>query len=104
MALEINENNLASYIEQGKPLMIDFWAEWCGPCKKIGPIVEELSEQYANDIIIGKCDVDENDELCVRFGVRNIPTLLFIKDGEIVDKHVGAGTKAQLEEKIKKLL
>ncbi|MDO4949086.1 MAG: thioredoxin [Bacteroidales bacterium] len=104
MALEINTNNFDSYIEQDKPLMIDFWAEWCGPCKRIGPVVEELSTQYANDIVIGKCDVDENDELCARFGVRNIPTLLFIKHGEVVDKHVGAGTKAQIEEKIKKLL
>lgn len=82
----------------------DFWATWCGPCKKIAPDVEALAEEYKDQVIIGKCDVDDNDELTGKFGVRNIPTVLFIKDGEVKDKTVGAVTKAQLEEKIKALL
>ena len=87
-----------------KPAIIDLYADWCGPCKKIAPDVEALAEEYKDQVIIGKCDVDDNDELTGKFGVRNIPTVLFIKDGEVKDKTVGAVTKAQLEEKIKALL
>ena len=84
--------------------MIDLWAPWCGPCKKIGPDVEALAEAYAGQINVGKCNVDDNDELAIKFGIRNIPTILFIKNGEIVDKQVGATTKAALEVKFKGLL
>jgi thioredoxin len=104
MALEITDGNFESIMAESKPLVIDFWASWCGPCKKIAPDVEALAEQYKDQVNIGKCDVDDNDELTGKFGVRNIPTLLFIKNGEIVDKQVGAASKAQLEEKVKKLL
>lgn len=104
MAVEIKDANYEELAASGKPLVIDFWATWCGPCKKIAPDVEALAEQYKDQVIIGKCDVDENEELPGQFGVRNIPTLLFIKNGEIVDKQVGAATKSQLEEKVKKLL
>lgn len=104
MAIEINENNFAEVLYSGKPLVIDFWAPWCGPCKKIGPDIEALAEEYAGTINVGKCNVDENDELAIKFGIRSIPTILFIKNGEIVDKQVGASTKAALEVKFKGLL
>ncbi|MGL4851182.1 MAG: thioredoxin [Phocaeicola sp.] len=104
MALEIKDSNFEALLAEGKPMVVDFWAPWCGPCKKIGPDVEALAAQYEGVVNIGKCDVDENEELPGKFGVRNIPTLLFIKGGEVVDKQVGAATKAQLEEKIKALL
>lgn len=100
MALEIKDSNFEELLASGKPVVVDFWATWCGPCKKIAPDVEALAEKYKDQVIIGKCDVDDNDELTARFGVRNIPTVLFIKDGAVVDKQVGAATKAQLEEKI----
>jgi thioredoxin 1 len=104
MAIEINDSNFAEVLNSGKPLVIDFWAPWCGPCKKIGPDVEALAEAYAGQINVGKCNVDDNDELAIKFGIRNIPTILFIKNGEIVDKQVGATTKAALEVKFKGLL
>ena len=104
MALEIKDGNFEELLASGKPLVVDFWATWCGPCKKIAPDVEALAEEYKAQVIIGKCYVDDNDELTGRFGVRNIPTVLFIKDGEVKDKTVGAVTKAQLEEKVKALL
>ena len=87
-------------------MVVDFWATWCGPCKKVGPYIEELAEQYADQAIIGKVDVDENDELALRFGIRNIPTLLFFKDGSDVpvDKLVGAAPKSELEAKLKAIL
>ena len=89
---------------EGKPMMVDFWATWCGPCKKIGPYVEELAQQYEGQAIIGKVDVDDNDQLAIRFGIRNIPTILFFRNGEIVDKQVGAAPKAALEAKLQSIL
>lgn len=86
------------------PLVVDFWATWCGPCRMIAPIVAELAEEYDGRIAVGKCDVEENDELAEEFGIRNIPTILFFKNGEVVDKLVGAVSKAKLEEKFKTLL
>ena len=104
MALEIKDGNFEELLAAGKPLVVDFWATWCGPCKKIGPDVEALAEEYKDQVIVGKCNVDDNDDLPGRFSVRNIPTVLFIKNGEVQDKTVGAVTKAQLEEKLKALL
>lgn len=104
MALVITDDNFKDLLAEGKPVVVDFWATWCGPCKQIAPYVEELAEQYKDQVSIGKCDVDDNSELPGEYGVRNIPTLLFIKNGEVVDKQVGAATKAQLEAKIKALL
>ena len=98
------ENFKNEVLESDLPVLVDFWATWCGPCKKIAPDVEALAEAYKDQVIIGKCDVDDNDELTGKFGIRNIPTVLFIKDGEVKDKTVGAVTKAQLEEKVKALL
>ncbi len=104
MAIAITKDNLAGLIASGKPVVIDFWAEWCGPCRMITPIIEELAAEYEGRVIIGKCDVDENDTVATQFSVRNIPTLVFLKDGQAVERSVGACTKAAIEEKIAKLL
>lgn len=104
MEIEIRNSNLDALTATGKPMVIDFYATWCGPCKKIAPMIEELAEQYDGQIVVGKCDVDENDELAAKFGIRNIPTVLFFKGGELVDKHVGAATKSFFEDKFKALL
>lgn len=104
MAFEIKDENFEELLNDGKPLVVDFWAPWCGPCKQIAPIVEELAKEYEGKVVIGKCDVDENTELPARYGVRNIPTILFIKNGEVVDKQVGATPKAALKAKIDALL
>ena len=97
----ITNDNFESVMNSGKPVVLDFWATWCGPCKKIAPVIEELAEQYADQVIVGKVDVEENDDISFKYGIRNIPTVLFIKDGQVVDKIVGATAKAAYEEKIK---
>ncbi|MBQ3186031.1 MAG: thioredoxin [Alistipes sp.] len=104
MAMEINKENIEALLASEQPLVIDFWAEWCGPCRTITPIIEELAEEYAGKVNIGKCDVEENDEITMKYGVRNIPTIIFVKGGQVVDKQVGACQKAALVEKIEKLL
>lgn len=102
--MEINTNNIEELLAGGQPVVIDFWAEWCGPCRMIAPVVEELAAEYEGKVIIGKCDVEENDEITMKYGVRNIPTIIFLKDGQVVDKQVGACQKGALVEKIEKLL
>lgn len=104
MALAITDSNFEELVASGKPVVVDFWATWCGPCKKIGPFIEELAEEYKDQAVIGKCDVEENDDLAMRFGVRNVPTVLFIKNGEVVDKQVGAAAKNVFEDKLKGIL
>lgn len=104
MAVEITDATFDEVLSSDKLVVLDFWAEWCGPCRMVGPIVEELATEYADKAIIGKVDVDNNDEITSKYGIRNIPTILFIKNGEIVDKQVGATQKAVLVEKIDKLL
>ncbi len=104
MALNITDQNFESIKAEGKPIVLDFWATWCGPCKQVAPYIEELAEEFKGQVNIGKCDVDENSDLPGEFGVRNIPTILFIKDGEVVAKQVGATTKAALADKVKALL
>ena len=104
MAFSINSGNLQGLLDSGQPLVIDFWAEWCGPCRMVAPLIEELAAEYAGRVTIGKCDVDENNDLAVRFAVRNIPTILFIKGGQIVDKQIGACPKSALVEKLNKIL
>lgn len=104
MALEITDGNYKELLAEGKPVVIDFWAPWCGPCKMVGPIIEELAKEYEGQVLIGKCDVDENAEVAAEYGIRNIPTVLFFKDGAIADKQVGAVAKPAFVEKVKKLL
>ena len=89
---------------EGLPVVVDFSATWCGPCKKIAPIIEKLAVEYQGRVNIGKCDVDDNEELTSKFGIRNVPTVIFIKNGEVVDKHVGAGLEKEFVEKIEALL
>ena len=103
MALEITDNNFKEILAKGTPVVIDFWAPWCGPCKMVGPIIDELAKEYEGRVIMGKCDVDENSDLPAEFGIRNIPTVLFFKDGALVDKQVGAVAKHAFVEKVEKL-
>lgn len=104
MATVINDTNYKELLESGKPVVIDFWAPWCGPCRSIAPIVEELATVYEGRAIIGKYNVDEDTDLGVEYGIRNIPTMLFFKDGQMVDKHVGTITRDALTAKIDALL
>lgn len=104
MALKITNENYEQLLGDSKPLVIDFWAEWCGPCRMVAPIVEELAEEYADKVNIGKCDVDRNDDIVAAYRIRNIPTIVFIKGGAVVDKHVGAISKNDLKAKIDAML
>ena len=105
MALTITDQNFEEVVlKSDKVVLIDLWAEWCVPCRMVGPIVEEMAKEYEGRAVIGKLDVDNNPETTNRFGVRNIPTILFIKGGEIVDKQVGAVPKAVLTKKLDALL
>ena len=104
MALQITDANFEELLGTGKPMVLDFWAEWCGPCRMVSPIIDELAQEYEGRVTIGKMNVDENDDVVGRFGIRNIPTILFFKDGKLVDKNVGSISKSNLEEKINALL
>jgi len=104
MALTVTDANFEELVKSDKPLVVDFWAEWCGPCRMIAPFVDELAQEYEGKITIGKLNVDENDEVVSQFGIRTIPTILFFKNGQVVDKHIGAAQKNVLEDKIKALL
>ena len=104
MEVTITSENFESLKKGDLPLVVDFWATWCGPCRMIGPIVAKLAEKSDGKIVVGKCDVEENDDLAAEYGIRNIPTILFFKDGEVVDKMVGAQSEAKLEEKFQTLL
>ena len=104
MALEITDNNFKEILAEGKPVVIDFWAPWCGPCKMVGPIIEELAGEYEGKVLIGKCDVAENGDVAAEYGIRNIPTVLFFKNGELVDKQVGSAPKPTYAAKIEALL
>ncbi len=105
MALEITDSNFEELVmKSDKPAVVDFWAVWCGPCKMVGPIIEDLYDEHGEKAIIGKINVDENPETAAKFMVRNIPTVLFIKDGEVVAKQVGAAPKSAYEEKLNAML
>lgn len=100
----ITSADFAELEKNGLPIVVDFYATWCGPCKKIGPIIEELAAEYEGKVNIVKCNVDDDDELASKFGIRNVPTVIFIKNGEVVDKHVGAAPKNEFVTKIEGLL
>lgn len=104
MVKQITDANLQEVLNNEPLVVIDFWAEWCGPCRMVSPIIDELAEEYAEKVYVGKANVDENDEIVEKYGIRNIPTILFIKNGEIVDKKVGASSKADLKAKIEAML
>ena len=105
MALEITDSNFEeTVLKSDKPVMVDFWAGWCGPCRMVGPIIDELSEEYEGKAIIGKIDIDSNQQYAAQFGVRNIPTVLVFKDGELVDRKVGVSSKNDYAEAIDKLI
>ena len=104
MALEIKDSNMKELLAGGQPLVVDFWAPWCGPCKMMLPIVDELAAEYEGRVQIGKLNVDENPETCEEYGIMNIPTMLFFKNGELVNRHIGATRKADLQQIIETLL
>lgn len=105
MALEITDANFEELVlKSDKPVLLDFWAVWCGPCRMVGPLVEEISNEYEGKAVVGKVDVDSNPAVSAKFGIRNIPTILFFKNGEIVDKQVGAVPKQTIADKLEAIL
>jgi thioredoxin 1 len=104
MALELTDQNFDEVVlHSDKPVIVDFWAEWCGPCRMVGPIVEEIGNDYTDKAVVGKLDVDSNPNVTRKYGIRNIPTVLFFKNGEIADKQVGAVPKSNLVNKLEAL-
>jgi len=105
MAKEFTTENFNNEVLESKiPVLVDFWAEWCGPCRMIAPILDELSDEFQEKAVVGKVNVDLESDISTKYGITSIPTLLFFKNGEIIDKHVGAASKNQLEEKLNSLL
>jgi thioredoxin 1 len=105
MTIEITDTNFQEVvINAGKPAVVDFWAEWCGPCRMLTPVIKELSTEYEGRVVVGKVDVDSNPGISAKYGIRNIPTVLFLKDGQVVDKQVGVVPKSALVNKIEALL
>ena len=104
MEVVITKENFETLKKGDKPLVIDFWATWCGPCRMVAPIISKMAEKYDGKIAVGKCDVEENEELAAEYGIRNIPTILFFKGGQVVDKLVGAQGEAVIDEKFQSML
>lgn len=104
MIQEFTDSNFQSMLAEGKPVVVDFWAPWCGPCKMMLPIIEELATEYEGKINVGKINVDENDETCATYGIMNIPTILYFKNGELVNRSVGAMRKPDLQKLFDELL
>lgn len=105
MALEVNDSNFKEVVlNSDKPVMVDFWATWCGPCKAIAPIVEEIAAEFEGKAVVAKCNVDECDDVPMEYGIRSIPTLIFFKNGEVADRHVGVISKSDLAAKLQALM
>jgi thioredoxin 1 len=105
MAQAVNDSNFAEVVEQGSlPVLVDFWATWCGPCRMLSPVIDNLAGKYAGKVNVVKCNVDESTDIPMKFGIRNIPTLLFFKDGQLVDRLVGAVPQAEIEKKIEAII
>lgn len=104
MTVEVTADNFEKLKNGDLPLVVDLWATWCGPCRMVGPIMEELSNEYEGKVVVGKCDIEANEDIPMQYGVRNIPTILFFKKGQLVDKFVGAAAKDKFKEKFDKLL
>ena len=104
MATNVTNENAKEFMATELPIVLDFGAAWCGPCKQLAPIIDELSEEYAGRIAVGKCDIEECDDLTMEYGIRNVPTVIFIKDGKIVDRFVGSKSKGEVKAKFDALL
>ena len=105
MAKEFTTDNFdAEVLESKKPVLVDFWAEWCGPCRMITPLIDELHQEFQDKAVVGKVNVDSESEISAKYGITSIPTLLFFKDGEVVDKHIGSASKTDLENKLNSLI
>ena len=105
MAKEFTTDNFETEVlESTKPVLVDFWAEWCGPCRMITPLIDELHQEFQDKAVVGKVNVDSESEISSRYGITSIPTLLFFKDGEVVDKHIGSASKTDLENKLNSLI
>ena len=104
MEVTITSENFENLKNGDQPLVVDFWATWCGPCRMVGPVISELAQEYDGRIVVGKCDVEENEDIAMEYNIRNIPTILFFKGGQVVDKIVGAQAKARIQEKFDALL
>jgi thioredoxin 1 len=105
MALEVNDGNFEELVvKSGIPVVVDFWAEWCGPCRMIAPMMEELSNEYSGKALVVKCDVDNSPNVASKYSIRNIPTVLFFKDGKVADKQVGAVPKSNFINKLNALI
>lgn len=104
MEVTITQDNFENYKNGSLPFVVDLWATWCGPCRALAPTIAELARDYDGKIVVGKADVEENEDIALEYGVRNVPTILFFKDGQLVDRFVGAASKAVLDEKFRALL
>ena len=104
MAMQITDTNFEALLAEGKPMIVDFWATWCGPCQLVGPMIDELATEYDGRIIVGKVDVDNNQDFAGKYGIRNIPTVLVFKDGEVVGRQVGVAPKKTYTDALDSLL